>query len=526
MNFALDTEHDTGMYVSAENAISLGGTSFNWSSGRDKYKVIWDGIEYTCYSQATTHKNPDKILSFYDWQILGNGNNKLNCYNKDTTAYPFAITQDKWKNSAEWLVYATTSTAATHTIKVIKIEGTYDKVTPEYQYGYLSMLKNGRNNSTLIQGYSYDDVGMASGILSGDGNEYDSSSTPSANDLALYIFGIGNRITRKGAGSAMQGIFISGSGNSVDADGRVANTSINGYSNKIDNNSQKTLTGVLMGGQENTLSLDSSTNQTVYADLLCGAKNTISYNDKGTRTYGLNIVGGGFNTLGNAGANIVGGMNNTILSTGSVVYSIISGFKNTIGHSATIVGGQLNTTDCNFQVVSGKYSAANEKALVKVGNGTADDARANAFEVLDDNRAKVYGAPFEDTDVVRFLELKSKLDNSSDSFIGANGVTVTSENNKIKISADGCVQKYADSIGVTRLYGNTAAGVEHAYIVATSDQGTTPERISMYRASDSGITEPNGYLICHAPENDYQTTNKLYVDNISATYIDVDLIGA
>lgn len=79
VNFALDAEHDTGMYVSAENAISLGSTQLQWNDGRQKYKVIWDGVEYICYVQSTTNPKykDDGTYTYYDWQILGNGNNKI-----------------------------------------------------------------------------------------------------------------------------------------------------------------------------------------------------------------------------------------------------------------------------------------------------------------------------------------------------------------------------------------------------------------------------------------------------------------
>ena len=38
----------------------------------------------------------------------------------------------------------------------------------------------------------------------------------------------------------------------------------------------------------------------------------------------------------------------------------------------------------------------------------------------------------------------------------------------------------------------------------------------MCRVNTSGTTEPSGYLTCHTPVNDYQTANKVYVDNAIA----------
>lgn len=57
------------------------------------------------------------------------------------------------------------------------------------------------------------------------------------------------------------------------------------------------------------------------------------------------------------------------------------------------------------QHVEGVYNADNSNALHIIGNGTSENARKNAFEVLKDGRAKVQTAPTEDNDVVRLNEL-------------------------------------------------------------------------------------------------------------------------
>lgn len=393
VNFALDAEHDTGMYVSAENAISLGSTQLQWNDGRQKYKVIWDGVEYICYVQSTTNPKykEDGTYTYYDWQILGNGNNKLNCYNKDTNIYPFAITQDRWKNSAEWLIYATTSTAATHTIKVIKVEGTYKKVTPEYQYDYLSMLKNGRSNNTLIHGFSVDDDGMSSGILSGDCNQY-------INDVP-----VGDKYDR--------GVVIFGNGNLVHrykATGNVLGVTITGYSNALHLKGADCLSPFI-AGYKNTIIANKGT---IHPDAVFGSHNKLTYD--GNTTYGLNLVGGNSHTIKNAALSLITGLGNTVecLTANDYIYSnIVGGAGNTVNHDRVIVGGRGNTSDRHGQFIAGTYSAANEKAIVKIGNGTKD-ARANAFEVLDDNRAKVFGTPTENNDVLRYQDTAVEVETS------------------------------------------------------------------------------------------------------------------
>ena len=393
VNFALDAEHDTGMYVSAENAISLSSTQLQWNDGRQKYKVIWDGVEYICYVQSTTNPKykEDGTYTYYDWQILGNGNNKLNCYNKDTNIYPFAITQDRWKNSAEWLIYATTSTAATHTIKVVKIEGTYKKVTPEYQYDYLSMLKNGRSNDTLIHGFSVDDDGMSSGILSGNGNQY-INDVPVGDkyDTGVVIFGNGNLVHRYKATGNVLGVTITGYGNALHLKGAdCLSPFITGYKNTITANKGS-----------------------IHPDAVFGSHNKLTYD--GNTTYGLNLVGGNSHTIKNAALSLITGLGNTVecLTANDYIYSnIVGGQQNTVNHDRVIVGGRGNTSDRNNQFIAGTYSAANEKAIVKIGNGTKD-AHANAFEVLDDNRAKVFGTPTENNDVLRYQDTAVEVETS------------------------------------------------------------------------------------------------------------------
>lgn len=412
VNFALDAEHDTGMYVSAENAISLGSTQLQWNDGRQKYKVIWDGVEYICYVQSTANPKykDDGTYSYYDWQILGNGNNKLNCYNKDTNIYPFAITQDRWKNSAEWLVYATTSTAATHTIKVVKIEGTYKKVTPEYQYDYLSMLKNGRSNNTLLHGYSVDDDGLSAGILSGDGNQY-VNDVPVGDhyDRHLVIFGDANRVHRYEATGESQDATIMGIFNELHLKGTgfVRAPSISGAYNILTNNTR--WLAPFVTGYSNSIIANKGT---IHPDAVFGSKNKLTYD--GYTTYGLNLVGGNNHTIKNATANLITGLGNTVECLDADKYigaNIVGGQQNTVNHGRVIIGGGGNTSDRNNQFIAGTYSAANEKAIVKIGNGTKD-ARANAFEVLDDNRAKVFGTPTENNDVLRYQDTAVEVETS------------------------------------------------------------------------------------------------------------------
>lgn len=63
--------------------------------------------------------------------------------------------------------------------------------------------------------------------------------------------------------------------------------------------------------------------------------------------------------------------------------------------------GNHTKTYAPYQHVSGTYNHYNINALYQVGNGTSDNDRKNAFEVLQDGRAKVQTAPKDNDDVVR-----------------------------------------------------------------------------------------------------------------------------
>lgn len=65
--------------------------------------------------------------------------------------------------------------------------------------------------------------------------------------------------------------------------------------------------------------------------------------------------------------------------------------------------GYYTTANTEWGTAIGKYNVGKTNALFEVGNGYAvfDAGRKNAFEVLDDGRAKVQTAPIDDDDVVR-----------------------------------------------------------------------------------------------------------------------------
>ena len=85
--------------------------------------------------------------------------------------------------------------------------------------------------------------------------------------------------------------------------------------------------------------------------------------------------------------------------------SISAGLNNQNSGANAIVFGEGTRNSVNCAIVGGKFNNPNIEAYLQIGNGTSADARGNAFEVLKDGRAKVYGVPVDENDVVRLVDL-------------------------------------------------------------------------------------------------------------------------
>ena len=139
-------------------------------------------------------------------------------------------------------------------------------------------------------------------------------------------------------------------------------------------------------GTQNTVSGEagfaSGTQNTVSgeAGFASGTQNTVSSAYEGT------ALGLGHNVSGN--------------------YSLAAGVRNTVTNSAASVFGIGNSSSSDNQTVVGRYNKDDNDAAFIIGNGFTD-YKQNAFEVLWDGRAKLYGTPKGDDDVVRLNDLNN-----------------------------------------------------------------------------------------------------------------------
>lgn len=121
-----------------------------------------------------------------------------------------------------------------------------------------------------------------------------------------------------------------------------------------------------------------------YHHLVTGISNIITENSDVPTNSNL-LVGTGNKMLNAFSSAIIGA--DCVLEQG--------GYKAVIGLGLkTTVNNQLG------KLVIGKYNSQNTNAVFEIGNGTADNARSNAFEVTNTGIARAYGTPTSSNDLI------------------------------------------------------------------------------------------------------------------------------
>ena len=124
---------------------------------------------------------------------------------------------------------------------------------------------------------------------------------------------------------------------------------------------------------------------------------------------------------------LLNGDSNTVGET--IHYSTVIGDNNLVRNEkyATAIGNHLKLVEgkdhTQHRTALGKYNVDNKDAMFMIGNGTSDTdtGRSNAFEVLKEGRAKIYGTPEEPNDVIRMVE----YDNLNEAKVNKSGDTIT-----------------------------------------------------------------------------------------------------
>lgn len=132
-----------------------------------------------------------------------------------------------------------------------------------------------------------------------------------------------------------------------------------------------------------------------------------------------------------------------------------SNFIHNLHNFSTLIGTGLKSS-IKYQTVSGRFNAPSGGVFV-VGNGNNDEDRKNAFTVMEDGRAKVYGTPIENNDVVRLGDLNGYVTTDTEQTIsGAKTFTNTINADNINIGyscqLNGRTINLLDSTGMTTSY--------------------------------------------------------------------------
>ena len=195
----------------------------------------------------------------------------------------------------------------------------------------------------------------------------------------------------------------------------------------------------------------------------------------------------GENNANNNSWNLVVGKNNAV-SDGR--FGIVSGLDNVFtglgsdeNSAVSILGKNLYvqySMPSDGALLIGRYNKVqnNPGRLFIVGNGTSNDDRKNAFEVLEDGRAKVYKKPAEANDVLRWQEkvgLETKI-NKINAFIN----TIFTDTTRVHFTESGSFGTglWFSEAGIYRVKATYTYGSESGIDILIFSVSTTYNTIS------------------------------------------------
>ena len=139
-----------------------------------------------------------------------------------------------------------------------------------------------------------------------------------------------------------------------------------------------------------------------------GYGNTVDENSEKSQVFGE------VNTLQNSPNSVVFGKNNILVNAKNCSvfgYGHRVGSEDVTSAQDSFLAGYNLVNYYSNKIVLGHHNINLPNTLLELGNGNTS-TNSNAFEIYQDGRAKVFGAPAESNDVVRKLELDAKLNSS------------------------------------------------------------------------------------------------------------------
>jgi hypothetical protein len=142
-----------------------------------------------------------------------------------------------------------------------------------------------------------------------------------------------------------------------------------------------------------------------YHNIVNGSYNKVK--NSNTLQVGQNNVTDALNSINGGSGNVNYGNNNILVGKNSKV--------NAGGNTCANILGEGLIANTSYQTVLGKFNATNSDALFQIGNGTADNSRFNAFEVLKDGRVVSKSDAVNDNELTRLSQVKNLLSTKQNS---------------------------------------------------------------------------------------------------------------
>lgn len=225
----------------------------------------------------------------------------------------------------------------------------------------------------------------------------------------------------------------------------------------------------------------------------------------GSHAEGLETVAGNDSntTLGNAthaeGYKTVANQN----------YAHAEGSNTKASGVASHAGGIGTKATAEAQTAIGKYNAVNNNALAVVGNGTSDNDRSNAFEVLKDGRVTIQSEPKNDIDGVNKGYLnnnyytKSKAANAIINNVNKSGTIIIQPNEQ---NIDITLSNTGKSIAVC----DNAENKIHGNVILDSISGFKYNSTTGYYEGNSSYLLGQIIIENHKPSKQYLVTIEGY----------------
>lgn len=258
-------------------------------------------------------------------------------------------------------------------------------------------------------------------------------------------------------------------------------------------------TASLLFGRENINNSDGSFS--VVGGYNCSnsgqASTIISYTSTNTADYAT-IFGSSNNNSGNNSILAGRGHQNShhdsaifgALNTNLQRYSLLAGHYINNNALGGIAFGFHTNNNSERALVFGSYNVGRNNTLLEAGWGESDTKRKNVFEVYKDGRAKVYGTPTENNDVLRWQEKialegniselnSTKFDKSGGTITG--NISVTAGNS---VQIDGTLNCEEANISSFKISG-----------ISVRTYGQSVNAWGTYKSSVTELTFPAGFLI-------------------------------